>query len=166
MDYSIIALFLGQVFVWERWSIGTLLIFRDRHRCWNDGSMDKWSKIAQASTYQFFYSSSFPPPFLHGPSVKIFTSLHVGATDHWINGSKLHNPPHINFPLTQLIIHQGSPTSITVIKSLQPSHTTCWSDGSLEHWIKIGPASTYRDISEKVNREFNYFSFFKACFKH
>ena len=51
-------------------------------------------------------------------------------------------------PLTQLIIHQGSPTSITVIKSLQPSHTTCWSDGSLEHWIKIGPASTYRDISD------------------
>ena len=97
-DYSIIALFLGQVFVWERWSIGPLLIFRDRHRCWNDGSMDKWSKIAQASTYQFFYSSSFPPPFLHGPSVKIFTSLHVGATDHGINGSKLHNPPHINFP--------------------------------------------------------------------
>ena len=36
-DYSIIALFLGQVFVWERWSIGPLLIFWDR---WRDGSMD------------------------------------------------------------------------------------------------------------------------------
>ena len=59
-------------------------------------------------------------------------------------------------PLTQLIIHQGSPTSITVIKSLQPSHTTCWSDGSLEHWIKIGPASTYRDISV-------FFPFSRRC---
>ena len=56
--------------------------------------MDHWSKIAQASTYQFHYSSSLQPTVHQGTSIKTSPTLYVGAKDHWIIGAKLAQPPH------------------------------------------------------------------------